>query len=181
MQNAKGDGRSKAYVLVLLLSLAAGLYGCESLQRKFSRKPKGPVDRPSPVTRFQDYRQALSPIERYRKHLLVFEYWNAELLDAFKQQPVNPKRVQSLSAESLRELQYLRGLLKEETGRRLDPLLAERAQLDAKLRQGLMLSGESHTIQRQLEVQTRTLSREFSWRQVEHEVQDDVSGAAPGT
>ena len=85
--------------------------GCESWQRKFVRVSKRPVQRPSPIVRFQDYSQAMTPLERYRKHYLMFQYWDEQLRNELASSSPNPKRFRQASSQSLEELQLLHQLL----------------------------------------------------------------------
>jgi hypothetical protein len=147
------------------LSLVAGV-GCESLQRKFTRKPKRPVPPPAPIINFQDYSKAMTPIERYRKHYLLFTYWNDNLLDALRELSPNPKRIARASEESLNELKTLHSLLNEETAQRFEPLVDERTRVHQQVQRHY--SPERNiAIRRGLEQQTRTIRREWFWRRIE--------------
>jgi hypothetical protein len=147
--------------------LVAGLSGCESLQRKFTRKPKGPQVAPTPIIQFQDYTRAMTPLDRYRKHLLMFDYWSHDLLDALGSRPINPKRYKHSSSESLLELETMRDLLQEDQTARLQPLIEERAKLNRQLQGGNVPEPSVSTLTRVLEGQIRQIHREFSWRDME--------------
>ena len=98
--------------LVAMLCVALiGLCGCEGLQRKFTRQRKHPSARPDPILAFQDYTKAMTPSEKYRKHSLMFDYWNGRLLETLDERPISTKRVQRDSGEALGELTMLHGLL----------------------------------------------------------------------
>jgi hypothetical protein len=144
-----------------------GVAGCESLQRKFTRKPKNPGPAPTPIIQFQDYTRAMTPLDRYRKHCLMFDYWNHDLLDALGSRPINPKRYKRSSSESLLELETMRGLLQDEQAQRLDPLIEERAKLNRQLQDGNVPDPSVSMLTRVLEAQSRTIQREFSWRDME--------------
>ena len=159
---------------VLLLTayglLLSGITGCESFQRKFTRKPNKPQAFPSPIINFQDYSQTMTPLDRYRKHYLMFDYWNGELIDALKSSPLNPKRFRRSSTESLTELDTLRGLLTEDLAAHLTPLLKERAKLDQQLQSGSLNPAVANRAWQLLEAQTRQIHRGFFWRDVEGHV-----------
>ena len=101
--------RCGAVVGAAVLLLAAS--GCESLQKKFIRKSKKPESRPTPVVEFEDYMRTTTPIDLYRKHYTVFNYWNAELLEELAVQTPNPKRLKRDSSEALASLYELKKLL----------------------------------------------------------------------
>jgi hypothetical protein len=190
-QRTEASGRARAAWRTRVRSLAAGrlvawllaaagvatLGGCEALQRKLTRKPKHPPPRPSPIIQFQDYSRAMTPLERYRKHALLFDYWNDELMAALRTASVNTKRIRHTSTEALAELRMLQRLLSPEWARRLEPLVAARVRMDAQLQQGTFAPSQVNTMWRTLERQARQIHREFHWRTVE----DRMSGGdAPG-
>lgn len=153
--------------------------GCESLQRKFTRKPRHPAERPTPIINFQDYTQAMTPLDRYRKHYLMFEYYNDELIAAFEEDTVSAKRVRRMSGESLNELKTLQTLLDDSVVGRLGAVIEERARLNQRLQRGQYLPSEQSSIRRILESQTRRINREFFWRDVEDHLKGQPASDAP--
>ena len=151
------------------LSLVATLAGCESLQRKLTRKKKLQPP-PTPITIFQDYSAAMTPLDRYRKHYAIFDYWNAGLLDALEARAPNPKRIKLTSTEALGELETMKGLLVEEAAARLDPLLKEQADIHRELLSSGFDASRSDVIKRRLESQTRAIHRDFFWRRVQDQL-----------
>jgi hypothetical protein len=154
----------------VVFSVVIPLTGCESLQRKFTRKPKQPTAAPTPVINFQDYGMALTPMDRYRKHYLLFEYWHEELIRGLQASPLNSKQYRRASAESLAELEALQGLLAEEPAARLAPLMAERARLNQRLQGPAFNETQAGVIRGSLESQGRRIRREFFWRAVEDQL-----------
>ena len=150
--------------------LSAALVGCESLQRKFTRKSK-PGPPPTPIISFQDYSQAMTPLDRYRKHYLMFDYWNSDLLASLQRPPLNPKRYRLASSESLNELQELKKLLTDDIAARLSPLIEERTVLHQEI-QGSSWNSPAQAMVplRKLESQSRAFHRDFSWRDVEDHI-----------
>ena len=144
--------------------LAAG--GCESLQRKFTRKPS--QSRPlSPIIQFQDYTRSMTPLDRYRKHLMLFEYWDAGLIESLQSSSFNAKRLKRASSESLLELQTLQQLLTDDRAATLAPLVEERAAINQRIQQGRVEPFQASVVVRMLEGHTRQIHREFYWRKVE--------------
>ena len=141
--------------------------GCESLQRKLIRKRKTPEVRPAPIVNFQDYSQAMTPVERYRKHFLMFDYWNGQLLDELSQSTANPKRFRNASAQSLEELQRMQGLLQAERAAGVEPMLAERRSIDAQLQSGPYHPANLSSLRMRVEAQKRRIDREISWRDIQ--------------
>jgi len=151
------------------LSLVASLTGCESLQRKLTRKKK-PQPPPTPVTIFQDYSAAMTPLDRYRKHYAIFDYWNAGLLAALEARPLNPKRIKLASTEALGELETMKSLLADEAAARLEPLVKEQTEIHRVLLSSGFDASRSAVVNRRLEAQTRSIHREFFWRKVQDQL-----------
>ena len=149
--------------------LSAGVTGCESLQRKLTRKKK-PQPPPTPVTVFQDYSAAMTPLDRYRKHYAIFDYWHSGLQSALEARTPNPKRVKLTSTEALGELETMKGLLNEAAAVRLEPLLKEQAEIHRIVSSPSFDAARSDLIKRRLEAQTRAIHREFFWRKVQDQL-----------
>ncbi|HAM39973.1 MAG TPA: hypothetical protein DDX89_08295 [Candidatus Omnitrophica bacterium] len=151
----------------LVTSSLVTLCGCEALQKKFVRKRKTPLARPTPIIHFQDYTRAITPLDRYRKHYVMFDYWNAELLETLGDRDFSLKRLRKDSAEALQELRVLQGLLQEDLAAEVDPLIEERASLDRQIHERLLMPSDAGAIRQRLEVQSRQIHRVLSWREVE--------------
>ncbi len=147
--------------------LLTGLSGCESVQRKFIRKSKGPRAVPTPVVNFQDYTQAMTPLDRYRKHYLMFDYWNGEFMNGLLAKPLNAKRVKLASTESLNELTMLQSLVAEDLGAQFVPLIESRAQINRQVQTGHLSELTAGVVWRELDAQSRTIRRDLFWRKVE--------------
>ena len=84
MGRAEGRTHAGAHARVCVVAVCAAallgagaLSGCEGLREKFIRKPKGPTERPQAIFRFVDYSTLMTPVDRYRKHAMLFDYWSA--------------------------------------------------------------------------------------------------------
>lgn len=164
----KSPNPPAVWLAVCCVVLSACL-GCESVQRKFTRKsaPKPP---PNPIITFEDYTKAMTPLDRYRKHYLMFDYWNSQLIEALHQLPLSPKRLKRSSTESLGELETMRDLLADDVAARLAPLIEERKQMHQQLTASSFSDSQTSLAWRVLETQTRQIQREFFWRDVEDHV-----------
>lgn len=177
----------RVILLVTLHCSLVTLLGCESLQKKFVRKSK-PHARESPVISFQDYTRTMTPLDRYRKHYVLFEYWNQELLDALEGHAVsvspitgsglNPKQAKQASRESLKELQVLQGLLQDDKATQVAPIIDERRRIDQHIQQGLSGGAPLDAMRQRLEAHTRQINRTLFWRHVEDSLKD-ADGLTP--
>ena len=157
---------SLLYWSLVTSSLVTGC-GCEALQKKFVRKRKTPLTRPTPIIHFQDYTRALTSLDRYRKHYVMFDYWNDELVGTLEDRDFNLKRLRKDSAEALQELRVLQGLLQEDLAAEVDPLIEERAALNRRIQDRHLMPSDLGAIRQRLEVQTRQIHRALFWRAVE--------------
>ena len=171
--------RAVAVSLVISCGLACGLTGCESVQRKFTRRSKKSQSPPTPIINFQDYTQAMTPLDRYRKHALIFDYWNGELSAGLSAHPLNPKRYKHASSESLGELQAMQSLLSDEMAARMSPVIEQRVKLNRQLQSPAFGESQSSVVLRTVEQQTLQIHREFFWRDVEDELKPPSTAPAP--
>ena len=109
----------------------------------------------------------MTPLDRYRKHYLMFDYWNEELIEALQSNPINPKRFKRASSEALEELRTMSSLVVDDVAARFTPLIEERDQIDRDLQSGGFNTSQANIFGRTLEAQTRQIHREFFWRDVE--------------
>ena len=161
---------SKGFIIIAC-SLALMVAGCESFQQKFVRKPKQASRLPSPIISFQDYSGAMTPLERYRKHYIMFDYWNQDMLDSLQARSPNPKRYRRASEESLSELKTLQSLLNDEPAGRLSAHIDERIKIDHQAQtQEFSDMAQVGLLVRRVELQTREIHRGFFWRDVQDEL-----------
>lgn len=175
-RNSWGSRAAAACALAVVL---AGAGGCESLQRKFTRKPKTPAKPLDPIIKFEDYTRAMTPLDKYRKHYMMFNYWNSELISALDSKTPNPKRFRRASAESLSELETLRSLVTGEPGDRFAAMIEDRRRVDQRLQRPGFMPSQAAGITRELERQTRGVQRDFFWRDIESSIQEPPASAAP--
>ena len=159
------------FLLTTYCSLLTMLSGCESLQRKFTRKSKRPQPSTTPIINFEDYTRTMTPLDRYRKHYLMFDYWNSDLLDAFSSSTPNSKRYRRSSTEALGELETLHMLLADDLAAGFTPLIEERRRIDDQLQHDSSVP-QASAICRQLEAQTRQIHRQFFWRDVQDHLKE---------
>ncbi len=165
-------------LLLAAILLIAGA-GCESFQRKFTRKKKTDEATPSPVISFQDYSRTQTPMDLYRKHYLMFEYWNSELQDALESSPVNPKRIRLASEESCLELQALQRLLTDEAGAPLAAAIEERQGMDRQLQDRTLTRPAAQLLKKTIDAHARLVNGQFFWRSVQNRLNPRPAAAAP--
>ena len=175
--NAHAAQRRAALLTAVCCLLSAGL-GCEGWQKKFVRRSKKAPERPSPIVNFQDYTRTMTPLDRYRKHALMFDYWNDELIEALGPGGSNEKRIKRASAEALQELTTLAGVLQPDYAAQLQPMVEARRRLNAQLQRGTYVPSQQDQLRRSVEMQTRKFERQFSWQDVQDHLNPLDGGAA---
>ena len=140
--------------------------GCESFQRKFQRKSKNERP-PTPIISFHDYSGTMTPLERYRKHYIMFEYWNQDVIDALQVSSPNPKRYRQSSEEALNELHTLQSLLGDDLAAHLTPLIEERTKINHQIQSPVFNTSQAGGVAQLLDRQARQIHREFFWRDVQ--------------
>lgn len=176
----RGLKKPSSNFLIIACCLSLATAGCESFQKKFTRKPKNGPRPPSPIISFQDYSGAMTPLERYRKHYLMFDYWNQDFLDALQARSPNPKRYRRSSEESLNELRTLQSLLNEESAGRLSEQVDERVKIDHEAHaQEFRDMAQVGLLVRRVERQTREIHRSFFWRDIEEQLAASQQPPAP--
>ena len=121
----------------------------------------------------------MTPLDRYRKHSMLFDYWNNDLCESLQGSSFNAKRLKRASSESLLELQTLQGLLTDEMATRLTPIIEGRTAIDRRIQQGGVEPYQANPVVRILDEQTRQMHREFYWRKVEDRLKPMEGGQAP--
>lgn len=117
----------KTTVLVVLIAACVALTGCESLVRKFVRKPK---ERPRAEALLEPQEYGHDPAvnaEMYEQYFLYWKSWQDEFTGALS--GTNRKRQLETVGEALRNLTEMRGLLNDEAKARLDVYIRRMEQL----------------------------------------------------
>ncbi|MBI4355273.1 MAG: hypothetical protein HY597_02315 [Candidatus Omnitrophica bacterium] len=140
------------------------LTGCESLRRKFVRKPKHP-QRVVALSTTKTYEIHRTPLESYERHYLQWVFWNAEVLTGLE--TGNQPKVIRGATESASELRKLQALLEASTAQRLNPVIAETEACAKRFHASMDLSlAETGTWRTRLERQQRLMHREFLAKRV---------------
>ena len=149
---------------VCCLLCAVLLTGCESLRRKFVRKPKKPP-RVVSLSTTKSYAIYRTPLESYEQHYLQWTFWNAELLTGLED--ANRLKVAHAAQESAAELRKLQALLEEPQAQQLARLIAENEACAKQVQASRSLSmSEAASWRIRFERQQRLMHREFLGKKV---------------
>ena len=153
---------NRVWHIVAAMLMAGLLGGCDTVQRKFIRKPKN-VKPPTPVVRFTSYEPTQSMEALYKRQLLQWSFWNGELVGGFG---VSEKKIQHASKETLDVLLELQRFLPEAKAQQLQKLIDEHRQLDRRIQRGYLNDADEQMLKRRFEYQQRAVTRDFSWKDV---------------
>ena len=109
-------------VLALCIVVCCAASGCESLGKKFVRKPKTPKQ-VEMVLEPQEYGGRAPSIELYDQYFLYWKSWQDEFIDSLS--GTSRKRQLDTAAEALKNLGEMRKLLVEPAAKQLDVYIAQ--------------------------------------------------------
>jgi hypothetical protein len=115
-----------------LIFLISGLTGCETLAKKFTRKPKKQQE-VEMVLIPQDYASRFSSKEEeYRYYFMVWESWQDELINALLYQKSHKKQLGCLD-QAVKNLIQIKSLLSFEKQKELDPYIKRMNSLGSEI------------------------------------------------
>ena len=137
----------KKIILVFSLSsLVFGLIGCDAFVRKFTRKQKKEnIQREELVLEPQEYKSNLTKEELYRRYLLYWNSWQAELIEALSNSSNHKKQLGCIE-QALKNLVQLRSMLNAQKQQKLDVYLNQLKDLQNEIVKDVY--GSSHLTNR---------------------------------
>ena len=114
-------GMRRVFLFSCALVLVFQAAGCESLGRKFVRKPKvEDMNKDEVVYEPQEYKsEGLTNLDLYRQYFLFWRTWQDEFIDSLEESGNRKKQLNSLN-EAIRNLENIKLLLNPEVAARLD-------------------------------------------------------------
>ena len=141
-----------------------GLCGCESVAKKFSRKPK-PQDKPvaNMIVVPENYPASQeSKEERYRRFFLYWSSWHSELIDALSESRPNIKKQRSCAEEAIRNLESIKSMLAENKRVKIDGYILSMRALDRNV-SGDLYGNNSAANCREAENLERRINRDMQY------------------
>ena len=139
------------------------IFGCASLQRKFTRKKKK-TEKTEAIITTHDYSKELRVNELYKKHFVFWKSWQTELIE--RMDAGYKKRVScyNYTMESLFEMKKY---LSPEKQNELNVFIDRIKSVDKDIRKKRLSKSESYRITHLLEKTKRQIDRNFSYSKVE--------------
>lgn len=175
----KPSTSAAAVAALTALAVLAGA-GCESLPRKFIRKPKAPKHVPAVIyTEEGEYQKKFSNEYYYKTHYTMWKTWHSEI---GKQLGGNSKRLERSAQEALSHLEQMAVYLDEPTRAELD----EHVQALGRIVKRIEASGYSKSadasVRTELDKIERIVGQRFQFSEVkDHILQQTVELGGEGT
>jgi hypothetical protein len=146
-------------LLLVIAVLVLNLSGCETLKKKFIRKPKA-GKKTSPVLVPQDYRGIYSNSVLYDNHFIYWRTWTEDLMDCLENELSNKRQVLAAN-RALEDLERMRDLLKSPKKEAIEPHIKVYERILGKVRLGQPNEALADSMWHDLEVQRRLIIRGF--------------------
>lgn len=150
--------------IFICLILVISLTGCESLVKKFTRKPKGPPKKEEPVIVPQAY--VLMPTEQaYRQYFLFWKSWQDETISALTDSGNQKKRAASMS-RVLEHLENMKNYLNAQTQEKLDKHIQILQNINDQISSGNLNPIIISRFKTKLEKEKLLIEREFNYSKI---------------
>jgi hypothetical protein len=149
---------------VTVFCFAAGLCGCESFSRKFTRKPKTDDKKAEEMVLVpEEYKaEAASSEELYRQYFLFWNSWQDELIDSLNSPNPNRKKHIDCISEAVKNLSAMKDLLKPDKQKFIDDYIKQMNSLAAALARDLYNSSTFANITKARQLK-RKIEHDFSF------------------
>jgi len=156
------------FVCVLIFVFASS--GCETVARKFVRKPKTEDKKTEDVVFApQEYKSgSFSKEELYRQYFLYWRTWQDELINSLESPESRKKQMLSLN-EAVKNLENIKGLVNPENAAKLDSFIARLRLLRAAIAKDIYSQNSAHN-RRQAELIKRGILRDFAFNKIKDNI-----------
>lgn len=142
------------------------LIGCAAFVRKFTRKPKGELEKEEPVIQPEVYPDlAAAKDELYKDYSTFWEGWADQLME-FLNEKANFKKQKECAYEALDNLTKMRELLNEEKAKSLEPLIDEFTAVKAIVFAGRLSSPDYNYLKNKVERIKSRVHRHFAYSRI---------------
>ena len=158
--------------LLLLIVWVAGLAGCATVQKKFTRKKKTPKHTAATIY-FQEgaYQKKFSNDYYYKTHYTFWKTWQDELIT---QLGGNQKKVARSAQEALGHLTEMNRYLVPEKQAELKPLLDDLARITRNIEGRGLSDSEIGSVRVELEKIKRLVANDFYYEKVKDQLLPDT-------
>lgn len=163
----------KVIVILIAVSLATGLVGCDAVQRKFTRKKKytKPVPR---IYQVKKYDVKPSP-ELYSKH---YAYWQSWMSDLLQDLGDNHKKDVRCIEEAIGQIHDMQNILVPEKAEALEKQIGRLEDIRDTIEKEELSQFNTSRILMDLERVDRTVKRDFDVKHIKGFVKESFDEAA---
>lgn len=154
---------------ILIFGFCILFSGCQSLQKKFIRKPKDEPKAEEPLLMPQAYNIADNKETLYKNYFVYWRSFQDELIAALEAN-LSAKKQASCADFAVTNLEKLREFLNEEKQAVLDPYLAELKSLRGKIKESDLAGAKLGIVKHKLSVNRRNIIHNFMYSKVKDDL-----------
>lgn len=166
----------RAISWILVFFMLVNLTGCETLAKKFRRKPKKTVKMPR-MYQIKKYEKKPTP-ELYKKHYVYWESWQSELIQVLGQ---NRKKDILCIDQIISNLQDMQNILVPEKGKEMEPHIERLIKVKEMIANTDLTKSNSGYVLRILEREDRLITKNFAYRKVKDSLKKSFEDEADNT
>ena len=160
--------------LIIIMILAAGLAGCDAVQKKFTRKNKT-VAKPR-FYQLKKYQKKPSP-ELYKQHYAYWASWQEEMIQFLGQ---NHKKDERAVEEAIGHLKDMQNILVPSKAEEMQLHIDRMESARAIIFRGELSSANKDYVHSTIEREDRAIKRDFSYNKVKNSLRKSTDeDAAP--
>ena len=162
----------KMFWFVVLAVSVLGATGCSTVQKKFTRKPKGPAHQAAAVYLQEEgpYQKKYSNEYYYKTH---FTFWNSFHQDMLEDLDGNEKKLRRSAEEAWNHLTSMGEYLNEEKRAQLEPLKDNFNKIYQRIERGNFSKNEVPLFRSELEKIGRIIAANFYYDKVKESLVPD--------
>jgi hypothetical protein len=158
------------FFLFSVLCFLFSAIGCQTLVRKFTRKPKGEPKKEVPLFQPQEYPDIGQTADQlYKDYFLFWENWADELI-AHLSERANSKKQKECAREALDNLIKMQSLLNEEKSNVLTPLVNEFISIKDAVFAGNLDGATLYSLRRKAERIKSRVHRDFVYKKIQNDI-----------
>ncbi|MCM8780638.1 MAG: hypothetical protein NC908_01765 [Candidatus Omnitrophica bacterium] len=162
----RSNGRFRCILAIsILYVLLFGIFGCEAVARKFTRKPKREPPKEELVLVPEEYSgPQMTKEELYRQYFIFWKSWQGELVESLAYGTNQKKRIDTVT-EAIKNLESMGTLLKEGSKTELDLYINQMKQLKDAIKKDIY-GAHSHRYRLDAERIKANILRDFSYSKI---------------
>jgi hypothetical protein len=153
----------RLFFIIFILACLSVTYGCETLRRKFTRKPKSErVDTEEVIYEPQEYPvKVMSNEDNYRLYYTFWRGWHQELIDVLAEGQNRKKQVECIN-EIIKNLEKMQNLLAPDYQAGLQAQIQQLLPIQAEIVGGRSNAGSFYWMKMKLESVKSRIGKDFA-------------------